>query len=486
MKEQDEIEQLFSSSFDGFEKTPPLDVKAAIDASLFAAGSVNTEAPTKRRRGIIWWFTLAALIGLSGLGGGLFLSSRNSGNESNDSSGAISQVSKQNQDLENRVSKHNVKQNQVVDSINSTQTSSSNSSSNSSKEDIIMSSKTTIKKSNPIVKNVKGKSKSSLNGNLLRNGTGIKEKVFEPQNYISVEASTNNKLNEDESLTAVNANNDDEEQLAKNEISNNSNQKAVEAQSTKLDSSSVNTNETMNNTASNSKLPIPTDIKSQNNSPFSISIYGGMTYGLSSLTQPSTSNFEMKEALGFSSSVEVNYALNSRFGFGVGVDLNSRMDNFYTYEATTDSAYVGLMPQYVYDPQNTDSIIDTLYVEEYNLTTTTIEQSQFIRHTSFALPLTFNWNLYTKGKWNYGLATVVRLSYVNNKLVSNEQNLEIPEFKKFSARLSLRPQVMYSFDEFALGAYLNVGYDLIPTLQWTDIQRNRIDLGGGLFLRIQL
>jgi hypothetical protein len=159
------------------------------------------------------------------------------------------------------------------------------------------------------------------------------------------------------------------------------------------------------------------------------------------------------------------------------------MDNFYRISQVTDSIFIGLVPQYVYDPQVPDSIIDTLYVEEYDVVNNEIEQSQLIRHTSFAIPLSFNWNVYSKGRWNYRLGTVVRLAYVNNKLVSNDHNFDVPEFNKFSARIAIRPQVDYTFNKIAIGAYLNCGYDLLPTVNWTDIERKRVDLGAGLLIR---
>lgn len=53
MKEQNELEHLFSSTFDGFEVTPPSHIKSAIDESLFSA-----KTPVHKKRGFIWLFPL--------------------------------------------------------------------------------------------------------------------------------------------------------------------------------------------------------------------------------------------------------------------------------------------------------------------------------------------------------------------------------------------------------------------------------------------
>lgn len=483
MKEQDEIEQLFSSSFDGFEQTPPLDVKSAIDASLFSGGTVAPTESRKRRKGIIWWFILALIIGIAGFGSLFFLTNRT--NDKN-ASGSLAQNSSKNENssksdnkfitvMQSKVHSSKSSKTNKIDSEKSTEQMTIVSSNSAKKENTGYFSSPNLRKKKKTISNKVGLKKNSIltEGELKLTSRGDEF------------ASTKTKMTEDEPSN-IKLDLNFETKKGADENSNSLKQSPIDLAKTeiKIDTVQVTESKTTNvitsNTATDNKVPI------SKASSFSLTIFSGTTFGLSSLKQPSTSNFEIKESLGFSSNIEVNYILNSRFGLGAGVDINSRTDNFYKIETKSDSVYVGMMSQYIYDSQNTDSIIDTIYVEQYDVSTFQVEQSQFIRHTSFALPLSFNWNFYNKGKWNYGLATVVRLSYVNNKLVSNEHNFEIPTFKKFSARLSLRPQVIYSFDKFSLGAYLTAGYDLIPIIHWTDIQRNRLDLGAGLLLRIKL
>ena len=484
MKEQDEIEQLFSSSFDGFEKAPPLDVKAAIDASLFTGG-VATES--KKRRGIIWWFVFALVIGVTGLGSIIFLTNRT------DAVNASNLHAQNSSEDENSSSLHtsinSVRQNKVPSS-NSTKTKSSTKETDSAEtsgqmkavsshpvkkeQSAITSSTTTKKKKNATNDKHNLKKKSGLIDYDLKSksaGTGLTEIV-----------SSQTKMTEDEPSN-LQLDSDLNKKTISEENSNSSKESSADLASTETKIDSTSSEDSSKMSIALSPDPTITSLPKATISPFSLTLFSGATYGLSTLQQPSTSNFKMKEAVGFSSSIEVNYALNNRFGLGAGIDINSRMDNFYRVSQVTDSVYLGLVPQYVYDPQVPDSIIDTLYVEEYDVTNKEIEQSQLLRHTSFAIPLTFNWNIYSKGRWNYRLGTMVRLAYVNNKLVSNEHNFEVPEFKKFSARIALRPQIDFTVGKIAIGAYLTCGYDLIPTVNWTDIERRRVDLGGGLLIR---
>ncbi len=485
MKEQDEIEQLFSSSFDGFEKVPPVDVKAAIDASLFSGGAATE---SKKRKGIIWWFALALVIGLTGLGSAIYLSNKSEETKANQS------IAKNSESVENSKDQtpENLTQEQKNQSSNAISTKTTQTFDNSSSSKLIESKNTFSSSASTQMTSTTASSEDTKKQTKTKN----KKSTFQKQPILTdnestlktnnpnllVGTSTSSKMMEDE---PSNIPLDPTFDLkAKDDETSNSTKKSstdLASTVTKIDSSALTDSSSANNITSNN--PPAIDNSKPKKSPFSLTVYSGATYGLSSLKQPSSGSFSMKEAVGINSSIEMNYALNNRFGVGAGIDLNTRMDNFYRVTQVIDSVYLGLVPQYVYDPQVPDSIIDTLYVEDYDIVNNEIEQSQLIRHTSFAIPLTFNWNIYSKGRWNYRLGTVVRLAYVNNKLVSNDHNFEVPEFKKFSARIALRPQVDYTFNKIAIGAYLNCGYDLLPTVNWTDIERKRADFGAGLLLR---
>jgi hypothetical protein len=485
MKEQDEIEQLFSSSFDGFEKAPPADVKTAIDASLFSGGAATE---SKKRKGIIWWFALALVIGLTGLGSVIYLSSKSEESNVNKSIAENSLSEENSKDFESEnLTQEQKNQSSNANSTKTTQTFDNSSSSKliESKSTISLNASTQIISTTSSLENAKKQTKTKKIKSTFQKQsilTDNESTLKDDYPNLSVAKSIPSKMMGDE---PSNIQPDPTFDLkGKDDETSNSTKKSstdLASTVTKIDSTALTDSSSANNITSND--PAAIDNSKPNKSPFSLTVYSGATYGLSSLKQPSSGSFSMKEAVGFNSSIEMNYALNNRFGVGAGIDLNTRMDNFYRVTQVTDSVYLGLVPQYVYDPQVPDSIIDTLYVEDYDVVTNEIEQSQLIRHTSFAIPLSFNWNIYSKGRWNYRLGTVVRLAYVNNKLVSNDHNFEVPEFKKFSTRIALRPQVDYTFNKIAIGAYLNCGYDLLPTLKWTDIERKRADFGAGLLLR---
>jgi hypothetical protein len=488
MKEQDEIEQLFSSNFDGFEKAPPADVKAAIDASLFSGGAATE---SKKRKGIIWWFALALVIGLTGLGSAIYLSNKSEETMANLPI-AKNGVSEENsKDLTSK----KLKQEQNNQSSNSSSAKSIQTIDNSSSSKLVeannavsSNAKSQMSSTSTTSQNIKKQTKTKKKNNIFKQQTILMDKESSQlkkniPNLTAVISPASKMLEDEPSNIQLDPYFD--MKAKEDETSNTTKESSSDLSSTetktKVDSTGITDSSTASILTTNN--PIATNKPLSKTSPFSLTIYSGVTYGFSSLQQPTSSSFKMKEAVGFNSSIEMNFALNNRFGIGTGIDLNTRMDNFYRVSQVTDSVYLGLVPQYVYDPQVPDSIIDTLYVEEYDVVTNEIEQSQLIRHTSFAIPLSFNWNIYSKGRWNYRLGTIVRLSYVNNKLVSNDHNFEMPEFKKFSARIALRPQVDYTFNKIAIGAYLNCGYDLIPTVNWTDIERKRVDLGAGLLIR---
>jgi hypothetical protein len=153
-------------------------------------------------------------------------------------------------------------------------------------------------------------------------------------------------------------------------------------------------------------------------------------------------------------------------------------------EVASDSIFTGNIVQYIYDPQVVDSIVDSMLVADYDYSYISQELQQLINHFSVAVPVYFNVNVFTAGKWSMKVNAGMRFSYVSNKLMSNPYNLPAPDFKSFGLRGSLRPQILYTTDSgFGIGGYVNVGYDLIPAVQWSGITRSRVDLGAGLLFR---
>jgi hypothetical protein len=79
--------------------------------------------------------------------------------------------------------------------------------------------------------------------------------------------------------------------------------------------------------------------------------------------------------------------------------------------------------------------------------------------------------------------TGLRFSYVQNKMTFNPEGMIEPDFKSFGLRVNLRPEITYSLKKVGIGGYMNLGYDAIPSVQWTDVKRTRIDYGFGLVLK---
>ena len=100
--------------------------------------------------------------------------------------------------------------------------------------------------------------------------------------------------------------------------------------------------------------------------------------------------------------------------------MYSRKDVFYKVVPAGDSIIDGVTTQYIYfNPVTQDSIIDTIISPNYFVLQSEYNQNQRIQHNSFAIPIYLSINLFSKGNWKMYLNTGLRISYVQNKLVSN-------------------------------------------------------------------
>ena len=506
MKKQDEIEELFSSTFASFESTPPLDVKSAIDDQLFN-GKTSVSG---RRKGFVWIYSSIILIGIVS-----FFALKNGRDNSpvlakdEVSDQEISTISPASETIKNENHKE-ISQSKIKNSqkkiitqfeeqkltqeieLKENKTAKKNSKIdndskfvgnkiNSKKQKLTRdkTSRTNKNRSNSIKNNHNKSESKEVKNELfhsiskLKKGDNLFEKVKLPMNSIF----------SDEVIVAKNEGIEKSNSLEENTLNENENSVAENSE----------VQDTTNQIQWSEETGIPRSLNGFDASqikalsPWSISIYSGGTFGSSFLKNSSNKNYKMKEQVGFSASLEANYRLNARLGISAGIDINSRKDIFYKVVPAGDSIIDGVTTQYIYfNPVTQDSIIDTIISPNYFVLQSEYNQNQRIQHNSFAIPIYLSLNLFSKGNWKMYLNTGLRISYVQNKLVSNPLGMIEPDFKSVGLRVNIRPEITYSLEKFGIGCYVNLGYDMIPAIQWTDVKRTRIDYGFGLALKYHL
>lgn len=502
MKEQNELEQLFSSAFDGFEATPPHSVKAAIDESLFAG-----KTPVHAKRGFIWLFPL---IGFFFIGSFITLSfnSRIHSTKINTSSSQIANQTTYTSTQQNTTL--NNTENQLIDTkkqptksisnqgeiakeqhqffgINSTQKNkgegkltdvdhTSNSSKSAKKSGLKNASNPSAKKSKTqLSKRDKTKQiaqKSSVRSTV--NNDATKDKLND--NFTSAGKSTENSATE--TTSSVNTENEvksEGEEKVKNEDIASTNEKQKEV-ITSMDSTKSSIQQTQI-----APLAAP--------SKWSVGLYAGTLLGVNSLNANSNNYYEINSPAGFSSSIEVNYGLNSKWSIATGLGYSTFNERISAVIYDTTLTPNGMTVEYIYlNPALQDSIIDSIVTVNYITEIAKSDAAQKINYNVFSLPIYGSFSLLNKGNWNSSVLAGVRLSYTKTSVTNfyegiPEALISTPEVKQFGLSVALRPEITYSFDKFGLGVYLNTSFDLIPITRWSEFDKKRFDLGGGVVLK---
>jgi hypothetical protein len=469
MKERDEIEELFSSAFSDFEKMPPPDIKSAIDEQLF------TVPEKRKRKGYIWIMSaIALLIGMFWFGYGYFGDEKENEQQVTSSS-AVPGSDNDALSAEKGTNETNVSTNQSDNSSDAAGNEGNISDNPIVSEEAFatqyeagtsnsIADKPSVQKKN---KKTKGTGETSTTP---KNDRG---EMTPPSSSLKNGQEITNEEHEKGSVDAVNTS---------SEVASTEDNKKTEKVEDQVPAEEPkDTSETQPDVA---QQPTPDQPKApeKTGKNWSLSLLAGPTYGFSSLDRPNSPEYFMKEDPGFSIGVESSFMLGQRWGITTGLDMNKRTDIFF--QEVFDSTYVGQSYEYIYDMQVTDSIVDSILVDVYEYASVNTEQQQRISHFSVALPVYFTLNFPLSQKLGLEVNGGVRISYVSNKLSSNEYSLPTPTFKSVGIRATLRPQVIYALDNgMGIGGYLNTGYDVIPAVQWESIKRSRLDLGGGILLR---
>lgn len=493
MKEQNELEHLFSSTFDGFEVTPPSHIKSAIDESLFSG-----KTPVHKKRGFIWLFPV---IGLFFIGSFISLSFKtrqqslqtNSENTVNSTENkfALNQESRSKSTMNKEKSSMNASEDKTkISNIDGHQSTFS-----FDKKDQSVSKDQTKLSDN---KTVQGKIGSkTVSKKRLKSNRG--HEFSGKANHTTIKGSKGNKdietkkdqgfIDEPDQYAGLSSDNsaDNTSKSDAENVKENEKESADLAKNEQIGDSSQTTS-----SASNTGQENPGKIKPQDNlnpSKWSIGLYAGTFFGVNSLSSNSNNYYEIKSPAGFNSSFEVNYGLNSKWSITAGLSFSTFNERVSAVIYDTTFIPNGTTVEYIYlNPALQDSIIDSIVTVNYITEIAESNVAQKINYSVFSLPIYGSFSIFNKGYWSSSLMAGIRLNY-NKATVTNLYEgipgalISTPEIKQFGLSVALRPEITYSFDKFGLGVYLNTSFDLIPITRWTDIDKQRYDFGGGVVFK---
>lgn len=503
MKEQNELEQLFSSAFDGFEVTPPSHVKAAIDESLFAS-----KTPIHSKRGFIWLFPL---IGFFFIGSFITLSFNTRNHSTKNSNSSSTQFANQtNYSLAQENNAKNITGNQLIGTENQHseaisdkadiakeqhQLSRINNNQKNKGEDEITDVKYT---SNTSESSKKGGLKNASNQSAKKSKTQLSKrdkskkatlKSSERSNVI--DDVTEEKLNDNFTLTGPTTDNSSTEGKStghatiEEKTKEALNEKHEDAASTneKQKEEITSRDSTKSSIQQTQIAPLATPSK------WSVGLYTGTFLGINTLSTNSNNYFEMSSPPGFSSSVEVNYGLSNKWSISTGLGYSAFSERISG--VIYDSTFIpnGVTVEYIYlNPALQDSIIDSIVTVNYITEIASTNAVQKINYNVFSLPIYGSLGLFNKGNWNSSILAGVRLNYYKTTVTNYyegipEALISTPESKQFGISVALRPEITYSFGKFGLGVYLNTSFDLISITRWSEFDKKRFDLGGGVVLK---
>jgi hypothetical protein len=227
-------------------------------------------------------------------------------------------------------------------------------------------------------------------------------------------------------------------------------------------------------------------------SKWSIGLYVGTLLGVNSLSTSSNNNYAVSAPAGISSSIEVNYGLSKNWSITTGLGYSTFNERISGVIYDTVVVPNGVTVEYIYlNPALQDSIIDSIVTVNYFTEITASDAAQKINYTVFSLPIYGSFLLFNKGNWNSSLIAGVRLNYYKTAVTNYSEGIPAtviatPEIKQFVINAALRPEITYTFDKFGLGMYLNTSFDLLPIMRWSDFDKKRFDVGGGVVLRYRL
>lgn len=492
MKEDNNIEDLFRSSFDHFEVAPPPVVKEEIDRKI--------GGPSNKR---IWW--ISALVLLLGAASLLYFFMDSSETQGADSAHKQLAATETNSTSSNSTTKHQSNNNS---STNQTSTSSANHSNakntassatnelnKQTKQRITENSHLSSPKSNG--KEVKTnstnkKTRSAKAKTSKRKGTSGKKTSGKKSKNNSGTPGFNDLSTLD--LTNLASNNSGDGTNDPDNPSNNANGDG--------NINPANPTDTNGGGTSNSNPPEKTDsIPAKTNEPpvtqasdsakndgskpkppknkttgdnWLASVYAGPSFGINSKSNDDLRSVSEKPSFQFSA--EINRTMFAGYGLSTGFGFNQRQETFkLTNLQILDSAIVvdDSIPIYQ-NPNQPDTIIgwiDTTYYYDDTLST---DYSQVNRIQTIGIPLYFTKHFSFSDQW--GLLVNAGAVFQFNKYVTTQQAsimLPAPTVTDFSVNVTARLHATYTWNQWMFSAGVSTGWELKQALIYEGLDRKR-------------
>ena len=466
MKEMDDIEQLFASSFKEAKVTPPVEVKSAIDKTLFG----NNNFVGLR---LIYLLIIALFVGL-----GIFFIpdwSPANGNQRLDLAKYNESNQMMNVDVNHQSQNtYNGLKNEGV----------ANDTANPSKNEVSIDPGQNLNLSDNFSEATSNSSLSMLEV------TDDTKKAKET----SVSSSSSSSSSSIDALS--NKNKELDKQLINSELNNsmtsskesdvlenfNTEIGGLQTKKVKLFSSQPN---------GLIKGNYPTLPIKPIASGLSLSLYSGVTAASNQLNSTVNTltavNLSMKEINGYNVALEASLPVFGQFGLAGGIEYSTRNDLLINTISEPDSSFISAGWEYVYlTPGTQDTIIDSNYVETYDMFVNSIDNESVIKSVSISIPVYFTYEKALGSHLSLMVSAGARFSYLNLKTVSENILVPTPNYSKFGLSLLLRPELRYDFNRFGIGLYGTTGYNAVTGMNWETHNRHRYEFGGGLVLRFKL
>lgn len=434
MSERNDIDELFRSSFEGFEVSPPASVKEAVDNAIDG----------RRKRRLPFWIWLPVL--LVSISGFLLLSQQE---------GQQLPVSSKSDDhsLTNGKTMPGVNRAQDLRQLPQPEAISSDET-QLSVPAAAMEPETVVKADRPKPfsnrkKTTKPYASSPFNGKNLHSTTGS----IGEDNLLAMADSGSSSVHDSASVPA-------------NETKSNAADSfsTTPADSTVTDPSSEQKADSVKPQAAD----VTEDEKPDELKKWELSLYGGPSLGLNT-----GNHLEVAEKGSLLLSLEINRYFGN-FGVHSGLGYGQRKDELEMEHETTDVTFLGYDSIAIYDPDNPDSIIgyDTIGVYE-SVTKLEYERSNYAV-SSFSIPIGVSWRhrfgtspfgLRASGQVNFNFQQAKQLSWsgVEGSDTSGAQPTMM-NINRVGVSTNLRVHLTYEWQRLTFSAGLAGGMDFRPTV----------------------
>ena len=218
-----------------------------------------------------------------------------------------------------------------------------------------------------------------------------------------------------------------------------------------------------------------------------VSLYSGLTGGRNRFNAIGTpvlsTEYSMKESKGYSFSAEFGMKikdLNSSIGF----EYSQREEQYdINVSDILDSTFVGIEWIVTYpDPQDT-TIVDSTMIDVYDVTSSNETGLVRLKSQAFTVPLYVYWNPIIPGPIQLRFGVGVNLSYIKTQEIESGGYGSIVNHNNFGMSFMLRPEIRYPFGRYSVSIYGRAGYNAITGTSWNSVKRSRFEGGVGLSLK---